>query len=1007
MKILFPRLRADSGVFSVVDCPVVVRAAALDVAVPLEVFVGIDDRCRENGTWTPLVVDGNPVTIGGDDSHVVLSLPGKYRLGAVTQHDDDTRVTVEAVCDQDLVTNDVLWNLSRVFAGGSNPGAGVSEARVVELIQAALAGNPGSGVSEARVNELIQAALVGIPTEPGVSEARVVELIQAALAELPSYPAPTYSYPPEVDPINSEVGAYVRVFEGLWQNATEVNGVLIHNGIDVSDQIDGSTWEPTEPGPYNYTVTATGPGGSTQFGPIEGTVVEEGSGHAHVPLQVTGLISNVVGQNVELVWDAPADGGSPITDYEVVTAPSNVTNPAQATALADTAGDTSTSRNLPGVPYDTTRNWWVRAINALGAGPWSEMATYAVGAEPSSVVESLIVGYTDTNSITVSAKVSDASSVVFSAVPTAGGATITSTPVAANETYLYAQTTISGLQPDTDYVITPQIDGVDQSKTGAARTRPASARAFGFAFSSCMGRTRNHPILTTIADTAGVEAFVHLGDWGYFDPAAGTTSEDFAHQYTNEALANSHWDTFHRAMPFFYMFDDHEFRGGGGNSNDSTSTVPAIRNWYRNRMAQRPVRSGTSACHQLIEFAPGFKVFLMDTRTHRTSGNFLGAEQEADLMAAIAALQDNPTHVLGISGGVPIISSTDTDTWAGAAAQRQRIADAIIANAPGRVFWMHGDAHMLAFDDGTNGPGGAPVFGAAPLGRANSTKGGPYSGGTVTATQNQFGTIHATPTAEGWSITFKGYSVDATGAATERLTFTTELKAPAPVEPVTPKASFVDYAKTLSPQLILMDKTGSQWIDASGNGRHAAIVGTEGGHTTEGPFGLPFFAGTPTSYAMVPADVAFDTGDFSYLVFVRPVTAVSNMGYISRGENEKLSIGNSVMANVTYRAHATSTVNTVGAAAQNLWTMLAMTYDAAAGVRKDYSSVSGSVAQVSTKTAAGRFVTTDPIIMNGRSVAGVIDRSGTMALAAVCRFGRALTASEITTLYQKAAGLIP
>lgn len=415
--------------------------------------------------------------------------------------------------------------------------------------------------------------------------------------------------------------------------------------------------------------------------------------------------------------------------------------------------------------------------NSAGSVERTSNAITGQAAAATPVVESMIVGYTDTSSVTVSAKVSGASSVVFSAVPTSGGTAITSAPVAANPEYLYAQTTINGLQPDTAYTITPQIAGVSQAKTGKARTRPTSARAFGFAFASCMERTRNHPILTTIANTAGVEAFVHLGDWGYFNPAAGVTSEDFAHQYTNEALANSHWDTFHRAMPFFYMFDDHEF--SDGNANASTSTVPAIRNWYRNRMAQRPVRTGTSACHQMIEFAPGFRVFIMDTRTQRVSGDFLGAEQEADLMAAIAALKDNPTHVLGISGGVPIISSTDTDTWAGAAAQRQRIADAIVANGQGRVFWMHGDAHMLALDDGTNGPGGAPVFGAAPLGRSNSTKGGPYSGGTVTATQNQFGTIHATPTVEGWSITFKGYSVDAAGAATERLTFSTELKAPA------------------------------------------------------------------------------------------------------------------------------------------------------------------------------------------------------------------------------------
>lgn len=364
MKILFPRLQTDSGIFSVVDCPVVVRAAALDVPVPLEVYVGIDDRCRENGTWTPLVVDGNPVTIGGGNSHVVLSLPGKYRLGAVGEYDDYTYVTVGAVCDRHSVTNEFLWNLSRAFAGGT--------------------GNPGCGVSEAQVTELIQAALAGL-AEPGLSEAQVIELIQAALAELPPYPAPFLVSPPYVNLDSPEVGL-ATLFEGLWHNTTEVNAVLVQDGIDVTDQIQGNTWTPTAAGHFTYTVTATGPGGSVQADPVEGTVVGSAE-HPYRPARV-GLVNYVPPELTwdgpaddggmvsytapKLVWDAPANGGAPINMYHVQVVPAGESFEGAESSIVFT-----TTAIVEGLAFG---DWSarVRAVNSRGDGAWSETYTFTV-----------------------------------------------------------------------------------------------------------------------------------------------------------------------------------------------------------------------------------------------------------------------------------------------------------------------------------------------------------------------------------------------------------------------------------------------------------------------------------------------------------------------------------------------------------------------------------------------------------------------------------------------------
>ncbi len=66
--------------------------------------------------------------------------------------------------------------------------------------------------------------------------------------------------------------------------------------------------------------------------------------------------------------------------------------------------------------------------------------------------------------------------------------------------------------------------------------------------------------------------------------------------------------------------------------------------------------------------------------------------------------------------------------WGGYDHERQEIAAFIDDHQIRNLCMISGDAHMLAFDDGSNSPGGFPVFHNASLGSSGSTKGGPYSG---------------------------------------------------------------------------------------------------------------------------------------------------------------------------------------------------------------------------------------------------------------------------------------
>ena len=77
------------------------------------------------------------------------------------------------------------------------------------------------------------------------------------------------------------------------------------------------------------------------------------------------------------------------------------------------------------------------------------------------------------------------------------------------------------------------------------------------------------------------------------------------------------------------------------------------------------------------------------------------------------------------------------DHWGGYPEERPGLADHIASHGIDNLVMLAGDAHMLAFDDGSNsdyasaGRAGFPVIHAGALDRPGSTKGGPYSEGAI------------------------------------------------------------------------------------------------------------------------------------------------------------------------------------------------------------------------------------------------------------------------------------
>lgn len=615
------------------------------------------------------------------------------------------------------------------------------------------------------------------------------------------------------------------------------------------------------------------------------------------------------------------------------------------------------------------------------------------------------VGQYDANSVTVTASgVNNVEQMRFAAVPVSGGAAIVSAPIAVDATYDFARTTLTGLAAGTEYDIEIRsVAGNPSGDQGWVKTRPAAREAFKIGFASCFRVGNDYAIFDTIIDqNPGMLAFYNTGDRGYADIA--TNNVALYHAADDNIMAMTRVSRLHRTLPHLYIWDDHDY-GPNDSAANSPSRAAAV-SWFRSRVPVRPALTGASdAPYYLHSPMPGVTVAVLDVRSERDFGNgrMISAAQEAWLIAAIEAVEPGDAFI--IQSGVPWIASSGSDMWFSAAAQRQRIADAVTANCPGQVMITAGDMHALAWDTGSNSVGGIPVAHAAPLGNAISTKGGPYSVGPITATESQYGTLTFTPISGGWTVRFEGWSVDAAGVQTRRIDATVVLEAPEVTTPVDQTAAYRTAVLDTSPQFLLLTPSGAAIPDETGNGRAGTIVGTQGSHIADGPFGLPVFRGTDTCHVRVDHDAAFNGTSWSVGFFFNPnATATNQQGYFHRGSDQKLSRVSAGTIEVRASALNTEVINSP--LNSTAWNYVVITFDADTGTARLYSAADGGdIALRHTRIVASSLhSTTDPILFNGRQVGDTVDRRGTSAHAGMARWNRALSEAEIVDIYGQARG---
>lgn len=384
---------------------------------------------------------------------------------------------------------------------------------------------------------------------------------------------------------------------------------------------------------------------------------------------------------------------------------------------------------------------------------------------PVDMVNWLWTGALGPRGVTVVAGVpGDAATAAVELRPVAGGPSVTSPEVAVSDERI-ARLTTEGLRPDTEYAFTVLVDGEpDRSRgVGSVRTPAEGAMSFRVAVSACARIGSNGAVFDAIA-AADPLLYLQLGDFHYGN-LDGTDAAEFR-AADERQLVQPGQAALYRNVPIAYVWDDHDY--GPNDAGADSPTRTAARAAYRQMVPHHPlVRPGDSPIQQAFTIGR-VRFVLTDNRSERTADSMLGDEQERWLIRELT--EASRTHALVVWGNPsPWIAAEDpaADTWGGWPEQRRRISDALAAARVDNLVMLSGDAHMVAFDDGTNtdystdGGGGFPLLHAAALDRPGGVKGGPYSGGTFPG-GGQFGLMDVRDDGESVVVTMVGRTWDGT-----------------------------------------------------------------------------------------------------------------------------------------------------------------------------------------------------------------------------------------------------
>lgn len=376
--------------------------------------------------------------------------------------------------------------------------------------------------------------------------------------------------------------------------------------------------------------------------------------------------------------------------------------------------------------------------------------TSATPGLPDDVVEWMWSGAVTPTSVSVRARTADPADAVRLVVgrgpdldEPVRSAAVPSTP----EDQQVVALTVDGLRPDTTYHYALEVDGVlEPGRLGRFRTFPEGPASFRFVVGAD-ARTGSNGLVFDAIRRLRPLLYLNLGDFFYGDIERDNPGLYRLHYDAN--LTAPAQEALYAEVPFAYVWGDHDY---GGNDADGTATgKPAAMAVYRQYVPHYPLRGGPQAPIFQAFTIGDVRFVLTDNRSQRDAvtaqpRGILGARQKQWLYDELRDADDYGLVVW--ANADPWVGRADptSDTWQGGAAERREIADLIARLGVDNLFMVSGDAHMLAWDDGTHtdysetGTAAFPLFHAAALDRKPSIKGGPYSG-PVIAGGGQFGLV--------------------------------------------------------------------------------------------------------------------------------------------------------------------------------------------------------------------------------------------------------------------------
>lgn len=367
-----------------------------------------------------------------------------------------------------------------------------------------------------------------------------------------------------------------------------------------------------------------------------------------------------------------------------------------------------TSQSYNATPYE---NW----VLVGGITPTSATAKVRVPSAPQA--DQLFNVYTDS---------SDPSASVFEA-----------TILASNSQNYTQEVQILQLKNNTRYYYS--LDGIPR---GSFRTPGPEGEPFDFHFvvAGCAWTGSTHSVFTQMASEDPL-LFLQIGDLHYEDISANDLglrmtaidrvmgSPSQARLFSNTALA--------------YMWDDHDWLGndsdGEGQGRDA-----ALQSYQVAFPHYTPLPDNSSSLPSPYHaFTVGTVRFvLMDLRSQATDHSIYSDEQKRWLFRE---LDSSPSYdfVILISSKPWIDADSnieEDDSWAAYPDNRSELSAYISSMTKKNLLMIASDAHMVAFDDGSNTFYGRnrslsssfPILQTGPMDRLGSVKGGPFSDGCYT-----------------------------------------------------------------------------------------------------------------------------------------------------------------------------------------------------------------------------------------------------------------------------------